>query len=43
VFALLTSIVGATIGANLLLLGLDIAWDLQEREHPVRVAAAHPA
>jgi pimeloyl-ACP methyl ester carboxylesterase len=30
-FALLTTIAGAIVGANLLLLGLDIAWDRQAR------------
>jgi pimeloyl-ACP methyl ester carboxylesterase len=30
--ALITAIVGATIGGNLTLLGLDIAWDRQVRE-----------
>ncbi len=30
--ALITTIVGAAIGANLTLLGLDIAWDRQERD-----------
>ena len=31
-FALVTTIVGATVGANLMLLGLDIAWDQQRRD-----------
>jgi pimeloyl-ACP methyl ester carboxylesterase len=30
--ALVTSIVGATVGANLAILGLDIAWDWQARD-----------
>jgi pimeloyl-ACP methyl ester carboxylesterase len=30
--ALVTSIVGATVGANLILLALDIAWDRQARD-----------
>ncbi len=30
-FALITTIVGATVGANLILLALDIAWDRQAR------------
>ena len=30
--ALVTTIAGATVGANLLLLGLDIAWDQQRRD-----------
>jgi hypothetical protein len=30
--ALVTSIVGATVGANFILLALDFAWDLQARE-----------
>jgi hypothetical protein len=30
--ALLTTIVGAVAGANLLLLALDIAWDRQARD-----------
>ena len=37
-FALVTTIAGAAVGGNLLLLGLDIAWDRQARE---RFAAAH--
>ena len=36
-FALVTTIVGAAVGANLTLLALDIAWDRQERD---RFAAA---
>ena len=32
VFALVTTIVGTIVGANLLLLGLDIAWDRQSRD-----------
>ena len=36
-FALITTIVGAAVGANLTLLALDIAWDRQERD---RFAAA---
>jgi pimeloyl-ACP methyl ester carboxylesterase len=31
-FALLTTIAGAAVGANLMLLGLDIAWDRQVRD-----------
>jgi hypothetical protein len=31
-FALVTAIVGATVGANLILLALDIAWDRQVRD-----------
>jgi pimeloyl-ACP methyl ester carboxylesterase len=31
-FALITSIAGAVVGSNLLLLGLDIAWDRQARD-----------
>jgi hypothetical protein len=31
-FALVTTIAGAIIGGNLLLLGLDIAWDQQRRD-----------
>ena len=30
-FALVTAIVGAAVGANLILLGLDVAWDRQVR------------
>jgi hypothetical protein len=30
--ALITTIVGATVGGNLALLGLDIAWDRQVRD-----------
>jgi len=30
--ALITAIVGAVAGANLTLLALDIAWDLQQRD-----------
>jgi hypothetical protein len=30
--ALITAIVGAAVGANLILLGLDIAWDRQVRD-----------
>ena len=39
-FALVTTIVGATVGANLTLLGLDIAWDRRARD---RFAAADVA
>jgi hypothetical protein len=31
-FALVTAIVGAAVGANLILLALDVAWDLQVRD-----------
>jgi hypothetical protein len=31
-FAVVTAIVGAALGANGLLLALDIAWDTQRRE-----------
>ena len=31
-FALITAIVGAVVGANLTLLALDIAWDRQQRD-----------
>ena len=30
--ALITAIVGATVGANLILLALDISWDRQARD-----------
>ena len=31
-FSLITAIVGATVGANLILLALDISWDRQARD-----------
>jgi hypothetical protein len=31
-FALITAIVGAAVGGNLILLALDIAWDWQLRD-----------
>ncbi len=31
--SLITAIVGATVGANLILLALDISWDRQARDH----------
>jgi pimeloyl-ACP methyl ester carboxylesterase len=37
--ALITTIVGAAVGANLTLLALDIAWDRQERDRFVETSA----
>jgi hypothetical protein len=37
-FALLTTIAGAVAGANLTVLALDVAWDLQARERSRRPA-----
>jgi pimeloyl-ACP methyl ester carboxylesterase len=43
VLAVLTTIVGGTVGANLLVLGLDIAWDRQARDRFAGdVVAAQP-
>jgi hypothetical protein len=36
---LFTAVLGSIVGANLLLVGLDIAWDLRARD---RFAAAEP-
>jgi pimeloyl-ACP methyl ester carboxylesterase len=41
-FALFTAIVGATVGANLLLVGLDVAWDLQERARGATTTVIEP-
>jgi hypothetical protein len=40
--ALITAIVGATVGANLLLLVLDIAWDRQARDRFAEAGAKEP-
>jgi hypothetical protein len=46
-FALITAIVGAAVGGNLTLLGLDIAWDRQVRDrfaaNPRETLEARPA
>ena len=45
--ALVTTIAGAAVGANLTLLGLDVAWDLQARdrfaERAPETVATHPS
>ena len=38
-FALITTIVGAAVGGNLILLALDIAWDRQVRDRFVEASA----
>jgi hypothetical protein len=45
--ALITAIVGAAVGGNVTLLGLDIAWDRQVRDrfaaNPKETPEAHPS
>ena len=38
-FALFTAVAGAIVGANALLLGLDIAWDVQARDRGATASA----
>ena len=40
--ALITTILGATVGANLILLVLDIAWDRQARDRFAEADAKEP-
>jgi hypothetical protein len=40
--ALITAIVGATAAANLLLVSLDVAWDLQDRDRSLTTFVKEP-
>jgi hypothetical protein len=40
--ALLTAIAGATVGANLALLLLDVAWDAQRRDRTAPARGEQP-
>jgi hypothetical protein len=40
--ALVTAVLGAAVGGNLLVVGLDIAWDWQARDRYAETAAEQP-